>query len=272
MQIRALPHHKFRIAFDRSAASWAHTARARHEIERHRIGRPLAHYDLKHRGNHLPRFLDNHRIAHPDILATNLVLVVQSGARDSATAQVHRLQIGDGRHYTSASDLEQYCAQDGLGLFGDELVGAGPTGSSGSKPSFFSQRNLVELNHCPIGLKTEVIAHTVQLVNCRHDLLGVPAQPREVWDTKAQTLQPTQQGLLRGGAIFWRGTNAIEHDFQRAFCHNLWVQQLQRTSSSVARIRKRSFPRSKHLLTGARKACQRHINFATHFHLSRRSL
>jgi hypothetical protein len=47
--------------------------------ERRRARWALSKDDAHNLGNHITRALDNHRIAHADILAGNLILIVQSG-------------------------------------------------------------------------------------------------------------------------------------------------------------------------------------------------
>ena len=65
---------------------------------------------LRHHGNHLRDHvagaLDHHRVADADVLAGDLVLVVQRRAAHQHAADVDRLQLGDRRQRAGAADLD----------------------------------------------------------------------------------------------------------------------------------------------------------------------
>src|SRR5690606_14293163 len=70
--------------------------------------------------------LDDHVVTLANVLAGNLILVVQRGAGDHHAADGDRLQVGDRRQRAGAADLDGDLVQDGLRLLGGELVGDGP--------------------------------------------------------------------------------------------------------------------------------------------------
>src|SRR3546814_2535963 len=76
--------------------------------------RPLLLYDLDHLGNDVAGALNDDVVALADVLARDLVLVVQGGARDHHAADGDRLQVGDRRQRAGAPDLDGDLLQDGL--------------------------------------------------------------------------------------------------------------------------------------------------------------
>src|SRR3546814_3778489 len=88
--------------------------------------RPLLLYDLDHLGNDVAGALNDDVVALADVLARDLVLVVQGGARDHHAADGDRLQVGDRRQRAGAPDLDGDLLPDGLRLPGRELVCDGP--------------------------------------------------------------------------------------------------------------------------------------------------
>ena len=57
-------------------------------------------------GDDLAGLLDHDRVADPDVLALELVGVVQAGALDGRAGQQHRLELGDRRQLARLADLD----------------------------------------------------------------------------------------------------------------------------------------------------------------------
>ena len=88
--------------------------------------RPPGQHDLDHLRDHVARPLDHHRVADADVLALDIVLVVQRGPGDHDAANRDRRQLGHRRQGTRPADLDRDRLDDRLGLLGRELVGDGP--------------------------------------------------------------------------------------------------------------------------------------------------
>ena len=89
------------------------------------VGPPLEPH-LDHLRDDVAGALHDHRVADPDVLGLDVVLVVQGRARHHDAADGHRLELGDRRQRAGAADLDGDPAHHGLGLLGRELVGDRP--------------------------------------------------------------------------------------------------------------------------------------------------
>ncbi len=74
-------------------------------------------HDLR---DHVARALDHDAVAYADVLAVDLVLVVERRVRDGDAADRHRLELRHGCERPGAADLDLDRAQDGGGLLGRE--------------------------------------------------------------------------------------------------------------------------------------------------------
>jgi hypothetical protein len=70
------------------------------------VGRPLLQHDADHLGDHVAGALDDDRVADADILAADLVFVVQGRVRHDDAADRDRRQPRDRRQRAGAADLD----------------------------------------------------------------------------------------------------------------------------------------------------------------------
>ena len=84
---------------------------ARGEIERRGFLRALSRDDTHDARDDLAGLFDDDGVALADVLARDLVLVVQRGAFDGGTGEGHGFELGDRGHGAGASDLERDRAQ-----------------------------------------------------------------------------------------------------------------------------------------------------------------
>ena len=84
--------------------------------------RPLVEHDLQNLRDDVAGALDAHGVADADVLARDLVLVVQRRIGDDDAADRHRIELRDRRQRAGAADVDFDAAQDGRRLFGRELV------------------------------------------------------------------------------------------------------------------------------------------------------
>ena len=88
--------------------------------------RPLVQDDAHHLRDDVAGAAHDHRVADADVLARDLVLVVQRGVGHDHAADRDRLELGGGRERAGAADLDLDVEQRGGDLLGRELVGDGP--------------------------------------------------------------------------------------------------------------------------------------------------
>ena len=96
------------------------------EIERLGVGGALREHDAEHLRDDLAGLLDADGVAFADILAGDLIGVVQGRAGDGRAGEQDRVELGDGRDGSGAADLHADLAEDGLGLVRRELERHGP--------------------------------------------------------------------------------------------------------------------------------------------------
>src|SRR6185312_3579890 len=96
------------------------------EGERLAAARALLRHHRDHLRDDVAGALDDDMIALADVLAGDLVLVVQGGAADDDAADGDWLQLGHRGQRAGAADLDRDRAQDRLRLLGRELVGERP--------------------------------------------------------------------------------------------------------------------------------------------------
>ena len=70
---------------------------------------PLVEHDAHHLRDHVAGAAHDHRVADADVLARDLVLVVQRGVGDDHAAHRHRLELGGRRERAGAADLDARC-------------------------------------------------------------------------------------------------------------------------------------------------------------------
>ena len=87
---------------------------------------PLVEHDAHHLRDDVAGAAHDHRVADADVLAGDLVLVVQRGVRHHDAADRHRLEHGGGRERAGAADLDLDAQQLRHRLLRRELVGDGP--------------------------------------------------------------------------------------------------------------------------------------------------
>ena len=137
-------------------------AAARGTLGRERVlhgvrGTPGGH-DLHDIGNHVAGALDEHGVAHADVLAPDLVLVVQAHVADDDAGQRHGGELGHGRQGAGLADIDLDGLHDGGGLARGELVGDGPARMVRGGAQAPLGVEGIHLHHHTVGLVAERVA------------------------------------------------------------------------------------------------------------------
>ena len=102
--------------------------------------------------------LDDHPVTDADVLAVDLVLVVEAGVGDLHPADVDRLEGGDRREGPGATDL-RLDVDDPRGLAaGLELPGQRPTRVGGAGAERLVPGQAIDLEHASVDLVRQVVA------------------------------------------------------------------------------------------------------------------
>ena len=115
------------------------------EAIRFRAGRAAVQHDRDDLRDHVAGALQHDGVADTDVLAGDLVLVVQRGAGDQHAADVDWFEFGDRGQRAGAADLDADVAQHRGGLFGRELPGDRPARRAADEAEPALQRQVVDL-------------------------------------------------------------------------------------------------------------------------------
>ena len=126
--------------------------------------------DADHLGDDLAGLLDHHRVADADVLAGDLVGVVQAGPLDGRAGQAHRLQVGHRRQLARLADLDADVDDLGDGLLGLVLEGDRPARALAARPGARAGQ-VVDLDHQAVGLEIERVPLVVPALGVLDHLL-----------------------------------------------------------------------------------------------------
>ena len=209
-------------------------------------------------------------VADPDVLARNLVGVVEGRAGDDRPSERNGLQLRDRRQNAGAPNLHRDRLDSRLRALGRIFVGARPARAVSGRAEDFVEPALVYLDDGAVDLEAEGVAEGLQLVDCSehlvHRLAGLG--PRRYGE--APLRKRRDHLAVRGEAVATDAARVVDDDIQRTFGGNARVELLQGTGAGVPRIRESLEPGG--LLTSVEldEALARHVRLASHLKLARR--
>ena len=137
----------------------AAAARAvRGHLERRGVGGPERKNGPHNLGDDVACLVDHHRVAHANVLAVNLVDVVQRRARDGGAGDHHGVELGHGGEHAGAADLDRDVAQDGLPLLGRELEGGEEARGARGETEVVLEGEGVDLHHHAVDVVRQAVA------------------------------------------------------------------------------------------------------------------
>ncbi len=124
-------------------------------------------------------------VPDPDVLAPDLVEVVERGAGDRGARDLGRRQVGDRRQRPRPPDVRDDVLEGGLDLLRRELVGDRPARCAAHHPEPFLLVESVDLDHHAVGLVGQLMTGFPPCLGERDDALdiepglviGVPWKP-----------------------------------------------------------------------------------------------
>ena len=175
----------------------------------------LAHNRPHDLGDDIARPLHDHRIADTDVLAADVVLVVEGRLLDDDTAYLHRLQHGKRVEAAGAAHVDRDLQELGRRLDGRELVGDRPA----RLPPYVAQPLLeveaVDLHNQAVDLVLQVVALLHPLLIVAMYLVRVAAAGDVGIDAKAELIQPLERlpvGVRRHSIV--RPAELVDPDVQ----------------------------------------------------------
>ena len=139
---------------------------------------PLRVIDPDDLRDDLPRLLDEHRVADPDVELRDHVAVVQRRARHRRPAELHGIEHGDGRQRPGPADLHDDLAHHRPRLLGRELVRDRPLRKLRREPEDLLLPVVVDLHdgavrlvRIPLARRVDRVDRSAQLLEALHLLL-----------------------------------------------------------------------------------------------------
>ncbi len=186
--------------------------------------------------DHIAGPLQGHGVADADVLALDLVGVVQGGVADHHAADRHRMQPRDRGQGARTAHLDVDGLQGGGGLLGGELVGDGPAGRAGDEAETLLPVQPVDLIDHPVDVVGQGWTGGPGLAIGVQQAGGVQGSPGAVVGDEAPGLQPGQGLALGVGEVRADLAPGVGEELQRPFGGDRRIDLAQRARREVARI------------------------------------
>ncbi len=176
-------------------------------------------------------------VADPDVLAADLVEVVERGPRDRRAGDVRRPQVSHRRQGPGPADVGDDVLDDRLDLLGRELVRDRPARRPADHPEPVLLVEPVDLDDHAVGLVREPVALVAPRLGEGDDALDVEVGLVVRVDREAEGGQPPQRGrLARHGLRPALLDQLVGPRGQQARGRHLRVLLAERSGPRIARI------------------------------------
>src|SRR4051812_27713384 len=109
--------------------------------------------DLNHLWNHVTRSLNHNSVANADVLAPDLILIVERGSADDYASDINGLQHGQRRQRPGAADIDDDVVDAGCLLGRREFVCRGPARLSGDETQFLLLPKVIDFDDHAVDLE-----------------------------------------------------------------------------------------------------------------------
>ena len=233
------------------------------EIERLRVGAAFLEDDAQHLRDDLAGLLDADGIAFTDILAGDLVGVVQGRAGDGRAGEQDGIKFGDRCDGTRTTDLHADLAEDSLGLVGRELERHRPVRELTRRAGASLVLEAVDLHHRAVGREGQVAAEDVELLDGFPGVVDALLDVEVIADGKAPILELRLELLQRGkGRGRFAGAQAVADDAKSTLTRFFGVEELHRARGEVTGIGVKRFAFGLAELVEALELGECHVDFA----------
>ena len=239
----------------RAAFLLDHVRRRRDDLRDHVAG---AHHD--------------HLLALADVLADDVLLVVQRRQLDRHAADFDRLEHRVGAHVAELADVPHHFFQPRHGDRRRELPGDRPARVAPDRAEAALELQVVDLHDDAVDLEVELAAALLPVQALPDDLVLVADQPDVGVDAEAALLQPLQRLPVRLERQVLDHAQLVAPHRQRPLRRVRRVELADRPGGGVARVHERRFLRLRAALVQRGEVLQRHVHLAPHLHQRRHVL
>ena len=204
---------------------------------------PKVLLDSDHVRNHLARLLDHEHVADADVLAGDLVGVVEARPADGRAGKFHRFEVGHRRDRAAAAHLHADAGERGRGLVLLELPGDRPARTLGRGAQQPLLIEAVDLHDEAVDLEVERVKFFDEFGATLHKRVDRTKHLRTGGHREPSGHRPGEQVGLRRGAEAGRISHAVAEEPQRPGGALPRVEQADTAGGHVARVGERCQPR-----------------------------
>ena len=189
-----------------------------------------------HLRDHVAGALDDDPVADAQILAGDVLLVVEGREPDRRPADLHRLERGEGHEGARAPNAHRDVEQPRGGGGGRELVGDGPARRPAHRPEAVLHVHVVDLHHGPVDVEVHRPAAVLPGGARGLHLLDRVDQADVRVDPEARRAQPRQHRRLRGQVEALRVAHPVAPDREGPLGRGRGIELAQAAGGGVARV------------------------------------
>ena len=229
-------------------------------------GRSSSTHGAHDLGDDVAGLVDHDRVPHADVLAGDLVHVVQGRARDRGTGDGHGVKLGHRREHARSAHLHANLSQDGALLLRRELERDGPARGARREAERLLGREGVHLHDHAVDVVVQVIAVREGALAVGVDLGGRGATGGVVVHGEAAVAQPLEEVPL--GVDVDRGLigHGIDEGLQVAMGRDLGILLPETAGGGVSRVGEGRGTGGVGVLVQACEGVARHIDLAADLH------
>ena len=220
--------------------------------------------------DHVTGTLQDHVVAGADVLAADVVLVVQRRALHRDAPDEDRREHGEGREHAGPPHVDLDAAQARRHRRGRELEGDGPARVVGDAAERPLHGVSVDLDHGAVDVVVELAAPVFPGAARRGDLFDAVDHDDARIDLEAGRAEPVEHAVVVGQVEALRVADGIAPDVERPLRGEPGVQLADGPGGGIARVHERAEPGREPLLVEAREGGEPQVDLAAHLHHGRR--
>ena len=201
-----------------------------------RAMRPLVEQDFHHLRDHVARALDHDGVADANILARNLVLVVQRRVLHDDAANGDRIEPRDRRERAGAANLDVDRAQHRRRALRRKFVRDSPSRRARDEAEALLIREIVDLVDDAVDIVAERRALLFDVAIMRDHLIGGMTKLRQFVGDETRVMQEVEHAFLRIRRHVRHFAPGIGEEAQQPLRRHAGVDLAQRTRRRIARI------------------------------------
>ncbi len=231
--------------------------------------RPLLLHHAHDLGDHLPAALDEDGVAHPHVLAGDLLLVVEGRPAHGGPGQRHRREVGDRSQLAGAAHLHLDRLHGRRRLHRRVLVGDRPAGELRREAQLLLEGEVVDLDDDTVDLVLEARTLLAPLLDEREHLVEALAPPRGRVGAQPPGAERLERLPLAPRDSAPDVRDGIEEDVEAALRDDARVEALHRAGRRVPRVGERLLLRLLPLAVDGLEAGPRQVDLAARLELRR---